>query len=358
MSSKNNRLWGGGGDADKALPSNNSSSVASIRSPEQIIREQAAAIQDFRNNGSTKQKGGGSVSSTGSVKAAGVSGRYRATSPTGGPPSTKADDVSRRAQAVASLAGKGEPGKKQMQPGCLAVHVRGKVIAGGGEAFYRHTLSQARSSVLEPGLSQLYLLNALDDSSEFLLVEVYPTPAAHEEHRGTKHYAAWRDAVNDLMVEPTTTVKFATLFPPKTAWKKMDASAASSAVNLDGHLKALPWKYKPFSAAPPDAPQAPALAMFAVLMEIEVKPGCENSFIEETIANCRQSIKEPGVHQFNFLRNADQKNKFILFKVYSNASAQNDHFQVRVCVWTCSFHCFCFFSFNRCFDRRRTTTGG
>jgi autoinducer 2-degrading protein len=48
----------------------------------------------------------------------------------------------------------------------------------------------------------------VDDPTRFVLIEGYRTPEAPAAHKATAHYAAWRDAVADLMAEPRTSVKY------------------------------------------------------------------------------------------------------------------------------------------------------
>jgi len=57
------------------------------------------------------------------------------------------------------------------------------------------------------------------DPTRFILVEVYRTPDDPARHKGTAHYAKWRDAVADMMAEPRTSVKFANVFPDDTGWE-------------------------------------------------------------------------------------------------------------------------------------------
>ena len=42
--------------------------------------------------------------------------------------------------------------------------------------------------------------------------------------------------------------------------------------------------------------------MLAVVVDIEVAKGSEALFIDATIENCQNSLKESGVHRFDFMR--------------------------------------------------------
>jgi (4S)-4-hydroxy-5-phosphonooxypentane-2,3-dione isomerase len=79
--------------------------------------------------------------------------------------------------------------------------------------FRRETLANARESVKEPGIARFDVLQDKDDASHFALVEVYRTPDAPAAHRQTAHYAAWRDAVEEMMAEPRSRIQFENVFP-------------------------------------------------------------------------------------------------------------------------------------------------
>ena len=96
----------------------------------------------------------------------------------------------------------------------VQVHVKPDCV----EAFKQASLANARNSVLEPGIARFDVIQQADDPSRFVLVEVYRSPEAPARHKETAHYAAWRDAVADMMAEPRTAVKHANLFPPDEGW--------------------------------------------------------------------------------------------------------------------------------------------
>ncbi len=94
------------------------------------------------------------------------------------------------------------------------VHVKPEFVA----AFSQASLENARSSVNEPGIARFDVIQQHDDPTRFVLVECYRTADAPAEHKATAHYAAWRDAVADMLVEPRTSVKYANVFPDDTGW--------------------------------------------------------------------------------------------------------------------------------------------
>jgi len=95
----------------------------------------------------------------------------------------------------------------------LIVHVHVHVKPECVEAFQQATAANARESRLEPGVARFACLQQLDDPSRFVLVEVYRNANAPGQHKETRHYQTWRDAVEGMMAEPRASVKFAPVPP-------------------------------------------------------------------------------------------------------------------------------------------------
>ncbi len=100
----------------------------------------------------------------------------------------------------------------------LIVHVHVHVKAGCIEAFKQATLANASQSVLEPGITRFEVVQQADDATRFVLVEAYRTADAPAKHKETAHYAAWRDAVADMMASPRSSVKYGEVFPDAADW--------------------------------------------------------------------------------------------------------------------------------------------
>ena len=151
-----------------------------------------------------------------------------------------AADINKRASSSMTLSG---------TAGHLAVHVKGVITPGesSSEQFYHNTLMNARNSILEDGISRFDVLNRIDNSSEFLLVEVYNSVNGPSDHKLTAHYNSWRENVADLMHQPRTAAKYTTLFPRRSNWKT-DASAG--AIDEKSFMKSVPWTQAPFTVAP------------------------------------------------------------------------------------------------------------
>jgi autoinducer 2-degrading protein len=95
----------------------------------------------------------------------------------------------------------------------IIVHVHVRVNSDAIEQFQRATVENATESIREPGIARFDVLQDSADPSRFLLIEVYRYPEAPAEHKATRHYQTWRDAVADMMAEPRKSVKYQGIFP-------------------------------------------------------------------------------------------------------------------------------------------------
>jgi quinol monooxygenase YgiN len=101
----------------------------------------------------------------------------------------------------------------------LIVHVQVHVKPEAVEAFRAATLQNASNSVKEPGVVRFDVLQREDDPTRFLLQEIYRTPEDPARHKETAHYAAWRDAVEGMMAEPRSSVRYSAFFPETAQWE-------------------------------------------------------------------------------------------------------------------------------------------
>ncbi len=100
----------------------------------------------------------------------------------------------------------------------LIVHVHIHVKEESIDAFLEATVENARYSIEEPGIARFDVVQQADDPSRFVLVEVYRTAGAPAQHKGTPHYAKWRDTVGGMMAEPRSSVQFRNVFPDDGGW--------------------------------------------------------------------------------------------------------------------------------------------
>ena len=100
----------------------------------------------------------------------------------------------------------------------LVVHVFVHVKPDHVEAFRAATIEDAKASVREMGIARFDVIQQQDDPTKFVLVEVYRTPNDPARHKETTHYQKWRDAVESMMAEPRTSVKYNSVFPGQDGW--------------------------------------------------------------------------------------------------------------------------------------------
>ncbi len=98
------------------------------------------------------------------------------------------------------------------------VHVFVHVKPDQVEAFRSATIENAGNSIKEPGVARFDIIQQMDDSTRFVLVEVYRTPDDPGRHKKTAHYQIWRDTVADMMAVPRTSIKYTNIFPDEKGW--------------------------------------------------------------------------------------------------------------------------------------------
>jgi len=86
----------------------------------------------------------------------------------------------------------------------IHVHVKPEFI----EPFKAATLTNARLSLLEPGVLRFDVLQEAENPAKFVFVEIYRDAAASAAHKESAHYPIWRDTVAPMMAEPSVSVKF------------------------------------------------------------------------------------------------------------------------------------------------------
>lgn len=65
--------------------------------------------------------------------------------------------------------------------------------------------------------------------------------------------------------------------------------------------------------------------MIVTCVYIHVLPGTADKFIEATVLNHRETRKEPGNIRFDFIRQEDDPDKFMLYEVFESDQAVADH---------------------------------
>ena len=65
--------------------------------------------------------------------------------------------------------------------------------------------------------------------------------------------------------------------------------------------------------------------MLVVHVHVHVKPECVEAFEEATLANARESLKEPGVARFDVMQQQDDPTRFVLVEAYRTPDAPAAH---------------------------------
>jgi len=65
--------------------------------------------------------------------------------------------------------------------------------------------------------------------------------------------------------------------------------------------------------------------MLIVHVHVRVKPECVEDFKRVSLANARESTKEPGIARFDLVQQQDDPTRFVLVEAYRNADAPAAH---------------------------------
>lgn len=65
--------------------------------------------------------------------------------------------------------------------------------------------------------------------------------------------------------------------------------------------------------------------MFTAVISIHVKPEYRDAFIQATLENARHSVQEAGIARFDFMQQADDPDRFVLYEIYRSPEALQAH---------------------------------
>ena len=65
--------------------------------------------------------------------------------------------------------------------------------------------------------------------------------------------------------------------------------------------------------------------MLIVHVQVHVKPEAVQAFIEATLENARESVREPGIARFDIVQQQDDASRFVLIEAYRTAEAPARH---------------------------------
>ena len=81
------------------------------------------------------------------------------------------------------------------------------------EAFIEACRANHEASIREPGNLRFDFLQDPEDPTRFMFYEAYRSEHDAALHKQTLHYAAWRDAVADMLAEPRRGERMVGLLP-------------------------------------------------------------------------------------------------------------------------------------------------
>ena len=91
---------------------------------------------------------------------------------------------------------------------CVTIHLKPDKI----DQFREAILDNARNTRLESGNLRFDVLQGEDDPARFFLYEVYRAKEDFAAHQQTAHYARWRDAAANMVIQPRTSTKNTPVF--------------------------------------------------------------------------------------------------------------------------------------------------
>lgn len=65
--------------------------------------------------------------------------------------------------------------------------------------------------------------------------------------------------------------------------------------------------------------------MLVVHVHVQIKPEFVEAFKAATLANARESVKEPGIARFDVVQHQDDPTRFVFVEVYRSAQAPAAH---------------------------------
>lgn len=164
--------------------------------------------------------------------------------------------------------------------------------------FIAATIEKARESAREQWNARFDVRQCVEEPTMFIVKEVYEEASGAADHRASKHTAIWRDVVKDMMATPRKNTHYESIFPER-------ASAYSpSTIMLER-----------------DNP----VSLNITHIYASVKPGKEDTFIQATLRNAEGTMTEPDAMRYDFLRNVEKPNKFLIIEVFRTDQAAKLH---------------------------------
>lgn len=95
----------------------------------------------------------------------------------------------------------------------LTVLVSIKVKSEYVIAFIDATIEETRTTLQDPGVVQIDVLQESDDAAHFTLHEVFATRAIGLQHLEMTHFKQWQSTIKPMLVEPPHAVSYEHVLP-------------------------------------------------------------------------------------------------------------------------------------------------
>lgn len=122
--------------------------------------------------------------------------------------------------------------------------------------------------------------------------------------------------------------EFDLLYPPlqHITKTKLNLGSIDAEKYSELYLQTHPWESKAYEYSVGNSTNNLVVGgLFSVLVDVYVVEGKEEDFITFTLHNCKNSLKESGVHRFDLLRDKSNPSHFVLVEIYNSESAPAKH---------------------------------
>jgi len=81
------------------------------------------------------------------------------------------------------------------------------------QAFTEATIEDVRASLKDPGVIHFELLRESEDTTHFMLHEVYDSRETGLQHLEMEHFKKWQSTIKSMVVEPPHAVAYEHILP-------------------------------------------------------------------------------------------------------------------------------------------------
>jgi quinol monooxygenase YgiN len=88
-----------------------------------------------------------------------------------------------------------------------------KVKTENLKAFIEATIAETRTTLQDPGVVQVDVLQESDDAAHFTLHEVFQSREVGLQHLEMAHFKQWQSTIKPMLVEPPHATAYEHVFP-------------------------------------------------------------------------------------------------------------------------------------------------